>query len=365
MPFPQISESHLVSAQRVANDLSSRFSIAGLYITGSLAAGLGNATSDLDIVAVTDDGNETAEWSSDDGLVTHVEIFSREMVEGWLSQLASLPHRHADYSAALKTELLLENLSRLYYAIPVVGRELVADWQRQLDTAALRQGYMLYHATDAITYARDALGAVQSGDLLTGWDVSQQALRGVLLMALAATDDLYYGKKWLLKRIATCPAFGSDLAEHAFALLYPEGGLPRQDESLMTQTIMDRMRCAAFLSAFACVFGWEKPLAQPPGLPPPENGERSVWYVYARFRDTCFAGGPQGWRLSRIDVLAWLLLRPGQSAEDLAGSLSAQVGAHVSERFSAGVLDRLHTAGLAGPRRIRAGQTAEWQANGG
>jgi hypothetical protein len=343
-----VDESYVRFALSFSRQLGERYPVDALYITGSLAAGLGNATSDLDLVAIAEGQPEMAEWVDGDGFVAHVETFSRGEVEEWLAELAGLPHTHSEYSAALRTGTLLENLSRLYYAEPVVGVELVEDWRRRLDATALRQAYMLYHSTDAITYARDALGAMQSDDLLTAWDAAQQTLRGVLLMALAAAGDLYYGRKWLLKRLAACrPLLRAGVTQRSIELLYPAGGLADRPDAERVQVILDRMRLASALSAFVTFFAWETPLSAPPSLPA-VGSAGNPWYVFARFRDTCFAGGPNGWPVSRLDVLAWLLCRDGQDAAGLAAAISAQLGVPVSDEFVAGALDRLRAAGLAG-----------------
>ncbi|HET9898234.1 MAG TPA: hypothetical protein VFQ44_25175 [Streptosporangiaceae bacterium] len=351
MPGSLVDESHLALAREAGRKLSAQLSLSCVYITGSLAAGLGNATSDVDIVAVADSTDEIAEWTSSGGFISHVELYSKATVKSWLAELDQLPYKHSQYAATIKLEPLLENLSRIHYAIPVLGDELLGEWKRKLSTSSLRQAYMLFHSTDAITYARDALGAVTSGDLLTAWDVSVQALRGVLLAVLASTDDLYYGRKWLLRRMEDSPVISAGLRREAHSLLYPQGGIPA-DHDVLRQKVKERMQLAGYLSAYVSVFAWTRPLTQSPEIGLPEQSGRSPWYVFARFSDTCFAGGPEGWRLNQLDLLTWLLLSGDSdvSRKDRAGRLarllSERTGMAVSGELVEQVLGRLEAAGL-------------------
>lgn len=329
-----------------------------VYLTGSFAAGLGNVGSDVDLVAVTDgseSAGEGADWRESGPLVSHLEVFSLPTVQGWLDALGDMPFSAAGYGRVPATGGLLENLSRLSFAQPVLGESTLHELQSGIDRSALRKAFMLYDGADAITYARDAFGALASGDLLTALDASDQTLRLCLLATLAAVDDLYYGRKWLLKRMRLAAAISPELFAAAMTALFPPRAFLFDDAQYATDLVLARMRLAAGLSAHTSLYGWGTPL-KAVGLPPAgECDPRSPWYVFTRFRDACFAGGASGLKLSRLDVAAWLSLADPCDDGRLAELLSARFGVPVSASYAAAALAKLTEAGLlaepAGDRR--------------
>jgi hypothetical protein len=317
-----------------------------VYLTGSFAAGLGNLASDVDLVAVTDGGDDRAQWRETGSLVSHLEVYPLATVREWLSALAELPFGIADYGRVPGLGGLLENLSRLSFAQPVLGEAMLGELQSGLDRAALRKAFMLYNGADAITYARDAYGAMESGDLLTALDTSEQALRLCLLSALAAADDLYYGRKWLLRRLSASPAISPELFAAAMDALFPARPFLFDDARYVAGVVGTRMRLAGGLSALTSLYGWEHPM-ETVGLPPAgDQDPRSPWYLFTRFRDTCFAGGARGLKLSRLDLAAWLSLAGRCDAARLAELLSARFGVPVSAGYAASALARLTEAGM-------------------
>lgn len=345
---PEVAWPAAVSAA-VAEARQSLAAVGGVrcvYLTGSFAAGLGNLASDVDLVAVTDGADEDARWHEAGSLVSHIEVYSLATVGQWLAALRDLPFGIADYGRVPGLGGLLENLSRLTFAQPVLGESALADIQSGIDRTALRQAFMLYDGADAITYARDAYGALESGDLLTALDTSEQALRLCLLAALAAVDDLYYGRKWLLRRLRGSPGISSELFAAAMRALFPASPMSFDDTGYVTGVVIARMRLAGGLSALTSLYGWEQPMKSV-GVPPSGDGDpRSPWYVFTRFRDTCFAGGARGLKLSRLDLAAWLSLSGRRDAARLGELLSARFGVPVSERYAASALTMLTGAGM-------------------
>jgi Nucleotidyltransferase domain len=322
-----------------------------VYLTGSFAAGLGNLASDVDLVAVTDGESTDAQWRETGSLISHLEVFPLTTVRTWLAALNELPYGIADYDRAVELGGLLENLSRVTFAQPVLGEPVLRDLQAEIDRTALRQAFMLYDGADAITHARDAYGALESGDLLTALDASQQTLRLCLLATLAAADDLYYGRKWLLRRLRECPAVSPELFAAAMAALFPASPLEFDDLGYVTDVVMTRMRLAAGLSALISLYGWAEPVKT---VGPPPSGAtdpRSPWYVFTRFRDTCFAGGASGLQLTRLDIAAWLSVADDRDTDRLAERLSERFGIPVSASYAAATLAKLTKAGMISDER--------------
>jgi hypothetical protein len=127
------------------------------------------------------------------------------------------------------------------------------------------------------------------------------------------------------------------------------------DVGYVTDVVIARMRLAGGLSALTSLYGWEHPMKSV-GVPPSgDRDPRSPWYVFTRFRDTCFAGGARGLKLSRLDIAAWLSLSDRCDAARLAELLSARFGVPVSERYAASALAVLTGAGMISDADVPAG----------
>jgi hypothetical protein len=366
IPDTGISEAQLRAAARVLDGpLGGPARVALAFIGGSLAVGLGHATSDLDLYVVGDGLPDAERTWTQDGVPVQVNPLDAEKAR-WLAAMASgfriTAADRAQLAADVKTFSALVRLAtgRRLLTSPAWARDLAA-----LSRNAVRQLLMARYASLFSVYAEDVAGALASGDLLTAVGASGLALEAACEAALAAADDVYLGPKFLFRRLARTAAT-APWCDRAWRLTHDS--LRAADPEAVRTVVTERLRDGGFLLSRALLDGWAEPLTRVPAprgpAPGPAGPRRNPYFAPLRFADGWVLPGPDGgYRTSAGLIRLWSYLdgRPqaglraavAAEAADLAGLTDDEVDAAVGQLAERGLAEGARPG--TAPRSARSG----------
>jgi hypothetical protein len=232
--------------ERVSERLAADSGASASFLAGSLAEGLGNRTSDIDVYLTGPDLARRRRQLSVDG----IRLDAHYLPLGFLSDLVHrvLATTPPDQPLAPVPEADLALAVRLRTARVLTGADVIRPLQDRVRQGAAQLRRLTIAECLDLAYAEleDFAGAQDSGDL----DAATMLARSALLMAgkavAAACDELYGGRKWVWQQLGRSAPPGFPLPEFA--------GLLRQDplgdfsgQLAMTQTCL----------AAAATLGWQ------------------------------------------------------------------------------------------------------------
>ena len=285
------------------------------FVSGSLAAGLGHALSDVDLYVCAEPGIELTDHERREG--GHVVQINPIRPD----ELASLAALTTEFTATptdrWQVKLTDQELTpAVRYAIGtvLVDRDSGLPPQQQA-WQTMRQVLMVTRAITIATYAEDVCGALEVGDELTALQTTNIAVGLAVECLLAGVGDLYVGQKFNLRRLARAEAARETLPTLWDALRLPAapGGLAETG-----RLVRSRLRLVNRLVTDVLLDGWDKPLERVPGYrepaEPAESGEpgagggplRSPWVLPVRFAESWGMIGPDtGYRTKAGMVRLW------------------------------------------------------------
>jgi hypothetical protein len=286
--FPDvgIEPAHVAHAREFVDGLAFRDRVVAALVTGSRAAGLAHARSDLDIMVILaadeDCDRHRTLPTRHRGMTVDTDILAVNDVE-----------RHLD---AQRIREAAEVLDRTLYALPsyvvwstlvrlVIGHVVIATPAARaligsVKRDAVRRSAMVHDTLCLATFAEDAKGSVECGDLATALAASEEAVRYGVDVGLTALDDLYIGRKYQPRRMAR----HSSLAVLLDADDMP--GLPGSpvDDEDVTRLVRRRLLLAGHLVGHALTTAWEQPAATlPPFTSRDEGPVRDPYLVPVRW----------------------------------------------------------------------------------
>ncbi|HRC84796.1 MAG TPA: nucleotidyltransferase domain-containing protein [Thermoanaerobaculia bacterium] len=208
-----------------------------LLLVGSIAEGLANPLSDIDLMILGDgtlrqgvlineaefeqsvrrlDGGEELNveyWRSDD--VARIGDRLREVVT-----VIQDPARFVKLETF--SEMELRFLHRMHTGIPLVNADNAERWRSQLGLGGLRDYLVLHWLTLHYTYREDTIAQVQYGDSLTALTTLRMAMDALAAAALATVGETHFHPKWrprLLERQRD--ALGAEIVDPLVASLFP------------------------------------------------------------------------------------------------------------------------------------------------
>ncbi len=327
------------------------------FLGGSLAVGLGHATSDIDLYVVGPGLPDREMSYQHDGVWVHVNPLAAAKVRDLVALATDYRATGMDRSQLAADVKTLNALVRL-----ATGWRLHAnpDWAELLDTmdrGVVRQVLAARHANVFAAYAEDACGALSTGDPLTAVTASQLALESAAEATLAASDDVYLGPKFLFRRLARNPVTAA-WSKRIWELTHQE--LNPASRAAVEATVEERLLAGSHLLAWCAVDGWDAPLT---AVPLPDTGSdgprRSGLFAPVRFVDGWALIGPEdGYAVSEGTVRLWRRLdgRPWQEllaalpAQEptLAGHTAGEIGAALTTLAKLGAVEPGWTSGVAG-----------------
>lgn len=197
------------------------------YVGGSAARGWANPRSDIDVYVLGADSDalEGAETEGHPRVDVHalstatvdrlLDAFSWDVVRQGTDYLGTRSHR----------EWLM--LERLHHPYPLMGHDVLADYQQRLAGTAYRHMLVQEHFHFADGYAEDCLGQLAIGDddsaVLSGWTSRMRSIDGLLsargvytwnpkwrarAMQEAKQDLMTYDEFWRVMTMADLPTLG-------------------------------------------------------------------------------------------------------------------------------------------------------------
>jgi predicted nucleotidyltransferase len=255
----RIREEKLAYAHQVAAPFVEDPAVRAVYVSGSLLAGLGSSTSDVDLFVVTDAprdaGGDPSQFLSGDRRVD-VEFRTAARIEALVEALGAYRVTHDDSSQHRLGKAVLDDAVRLK-----LGTDLKADpvlaWARErIGWDTLRRVLIGTHLDAARGFQEDALGALADAETGTAVLASHEMLIGGFQAFLAGCGELYVGSKWTwqkLVRAADRAPLPMPLFERM--LLSPPLDLAVDGAAF----VASRIRLCQALAVAAVTRGWEGP----------------------------------------------------------------------------------------------------------
>lgn len=332
-----LADYHLSAARKVLDQVIGLANTRLAFVGGSLAAGLGHGMSDVDLYVAQVDGVPAARGYRQDGFMVQVNPVSAE-------QLAHIAQTCAGYcdtpARRLQTRMTDAELEPpLRYAIGTIlvdkGNCLPSA---QDSTQAIRRILMIRNAYWLSSFAEDALGALQTKDVLTALQASLMVTEFALECALAGAGDVYLGRKFQLRRLARVPAL-RDVRSAVWTYLRQPDVPADFDET--AEFVLGRMLFASHLVSCALLDGWDVPLGLLPAFTDhsAEGGPiRSPWVTPVRFSDSWGMSGPDtGYQATAAMIRLWYYL-DGRPADAVYKRFSDSSGTAISrERLDAAI----------------------------
>jgi hypothetical protein len=186
-----------------------------IYLAGSLVEGLGNAQSDLDAYAITDEEPLAAcldrvVVTELAGLSVDIEVWRPAEVELLVTKLIMISDS-ADAREALALSLPeIEFLHRLAGGVPLQGNPVADHWKYEIST---RMPGILIDRSLVIAdgHHLDCVGSAEIGDLITAALVAQQMVDTATDALLAALGGTSCAPKWRYKRLTKIQQSAFDL----------------------------------------------------------------------------------------------------------------------------------------------------------
>ena len=199
---------HLEYTREFVDGLPYRDRVVAALATGSRAAGLAHARSDLDVLVILETEDDRKRFRTlperHRDMTVDTDILALADVERMVGELRGRETaRELDRSRyALANLPGWTRLVRLAIGHVVTATPAAQALLDELDRNGVRRSVMVHAALCLATFAEDAKGAIECGDLATAVAASEQAVRFGVEAAFTAFDDIYIGPKYLLRRMA-------------------------------------------------------------------------------------------------------------------------------------------------------------------
>lgn len=317
----RLDDSHLDAAREVLVSQFGGDPPKLAVVTGSLAAGLGHAWSDVDVYVVDEHGTLEARGHRVGGYTVQITPVSRSALDAVLRAAEGFTATSSDRSTLGVDDEFVTLAVRMVIGHVLHDAEQVLPDREQARTA-LRQLVLARHAIQVGSLAEDVLGALESEDVWLGVRASVLALEHAVDAHLAASGDLYTGSKFLYRRLVrTC---GDPATARAYLDLLTVEEAEFELEAPLDRAVV-RTRAASRLMAAALLGGYDAPAAHWPAPPPADHlgPITSPWFCPARYVDGWGIAGPdRGFRVSEELVRIWLSA-DGSTLESAHASLQS------------------------------------------
>lgn len=246
-------EEKLAAAMAEARDMAEDPTIDSVYLAGSLTAGLGSPTSDVDVFVLAEAaqsglarqlrvGNERLD----------IETYSIAWVDEALAKLSRWESSRQKLRFNALSEEELDFLIRMRDIEVVKSSPHLRRLRKALADATdrLRQMTLSTWALRANGHLSDFKGAVQDGDLESAGLICQSLLASAAKSVTTAAGDLYFGAKWVHRQLRRSLA---DSFPHDLFQTWQSGAWARESGA---DAIRDVMFFQQTLVAAGQLLGW-------------------------------------------------------------------------------------------------------------
>lgn len=313
------SAEQLAAARRVIAEQAQVAHVGLAVLSGSLAVGLGHTFSDVDVHIVYLGPPPGITETERDGPPVHVESLTRDSLVRLGQWGAEFRATALDREQLYPAESDLKKLVRLATAFVAESAGTEPELAAHLpNRGVVRQILMSRNACDVAVAAEDAVGAADIGDWYTALAASLSAILHAAEAALAAADDVYYGPKFLFRRMSRTRAT-SHLVPALWTLTQAPATVTDAD-GWARDLVERRLLASSHLLCWSLIDGWESPLDSIPSLPDRETAgpRRRAGYSPMRFADGLSLTGPfKGAEVSEGMLRVWRRLDGGQLSDTL------------------------------------------------
>ncbi len=246
------------AARAVARQYTSHPDVRGVYLTGSLVAGLASSTSDTDLFVITTAFADRwrPEQHDQDGQRVDVEVRTPAYVASLASELGRYNASLDDMRQLYVSQGRLDDAILLTMAEDIKPCEVVTSTRTALDAGALRKLTITHWALHALACLEDVDGVRSDGDEETVLLLSRDFLMYALQAFLAGCGELYISLKWTWRKLRR--SAGERFPYETVGALLNAS----LSEVAADQLVARRVRCGQALLAAAQLDGWGAPLAQ-------------------------------------------------------------------------------------------------------
>lgn len=209
-------EEKLATARAGAAGLAAESGYDSVYLAGSLTAGLGNPSSDVDVFVLTRDasGEETRQLKID-GTRLDIEVYEIGWVDAALDKLATWTSSRTEIRKNALSEDELDVLLRMRESEVITDS---ADFTRIRERLGgggdrLRQAVLSAFALEANSHLSDFRGAMEELDLDSAVLMGQSLMTTAGKALAAGGGDLYLGRKWVVRQLRRTMGDGFPLEE--------------------------------------------------------------------------------------------------------------------------------------------------------
>lgn len=338
---PGVTEAQRAAVGGILEPVADRVELA--FFSGSLVAGLGHGTSDVDVHVILADGDQLEERTFQrDGTAIQLTTMGLSLFREIAELGSRLVARRGERTQFELNSKMLWHVFRAGVGAFITGRGEALKLFDSLDRDVLRQVLMGNRTHPVARFANDALGLLEVGDVRSAYLCAHQSLESAVEVVLAAEGDLYSVSKFQLARLARS-SYAASLGD-LWRLLYAGPAEPtREDVDL-------RLAYANTLVSYSLVHGWDTPPAAPAPLPAPVSGvRRSPYFGLLRFSDGYALPGPgRSLKISPQVAQLWAQLDGKPQDETLAalhGGADGPAGKALADLARAGAVLGLETAG--------------------
>lgn len=210
-------EKKLHVARSEAEKYLSSSDVDSVFIGGSLTAGLGNVTSDIDLFVIVNDKSrcrDTCQTISAGNRVD-TEVYTVEEIQAAIAGVCAFEFRVSSSPQVWKMEDSLDLVSRFQHGVFVKESETIQRLRAFLRENASQFNNLLtnYWALDVEANKEDFLGASLDGDYDTAALAGQGLVSAVGKAIVSSLGDTYFGKKWVCRQLARTAPEGLSLPD--------------------------------------------------------------------------------------------------------------------------------------------------------
>lgn len=201
------ASSRLASAIDLARQFALEPTYDAVYVSGSIVAGLGSSTSDVDLFVVISEGTSPPERAlqlQSKSSRVDVEYVEWHELEYWVQKLLEIRLHRENVRDVWIPQNKLDDVVRLSYAQTIKSTPRLDDLLDQLRTQheVLRRFLVARWAVEAVNCFEDLMGAVNDRNWGFAVYVGQDYLSACGKALTSSLGDLYFGRKWVYDQLA-------------------------------------------------------------------------------------------------------------------------------------------------------------------
>ncbi|GAA1243097.1 hypothetical protein GCM10009665_37360 [Kitasatospora nipponensis] len=257
-------ESRLELAALLAEDLFRSPEVDSVYLGGSLTAGLGNATSDIDIFVLLSGERPPADVAQllEQGERLDVEYHTLAEARARVERVLAARAGVGDLSGYWTGESDLDFTVRLLNCRPVSRSPAFDALFRQVTDAAahIRRLLLGVYSVYAQAVLEDLRGAWDDGDQEATAHLGQSALLYAAKGAAAAAGQCYLGTKWVFRQLRQ--GYGDQSPHRDLRFGAPDGTpLGEADVSALTGRVQELLTQSQLIGWHGPADRWHRPTA--------------------------------------------------------------------------------------------------------